>query len=240
MWKYAALLLSATMMATGCVTVTAPPDRGAALGYSRNERMQGTKVAMASPAGMALHTVTNGTVQVDAFESLLLLAGLDSTHDLPLRGVPFTPQEAAQVLAVLLRKPVTLASFPPRMAVSYLLREALEDGEVSREELLRRVERFNSVAVLRPDGYLAWTRNGSTQPARYLGRGQRDHAHADGRAGERGGHRAGAVPVSRRPARRGARRRARGEGGHGAERWSRGGHHPPAGQRKWAGAVASQ
>lgn len=163
MWKYAALLLSATMMATGCVTVTAPPGRGAALGYSRNERMQGTKVAMASPAGMALHTVTNGAVQVDAFESLLLLAGLDSTHDLPLRGVPFTPQEAAQVLAVLLRKPVTLASFPARMAVSYLLREALEDGEVSREELPRRVERFNSVAVLRPDGYLAWTRNGSTQ-----------------------------------------------------------------------------
>ena len=67
------------------------------------------------------------------------------------------------MLAVLLRKPVTLASFPSRMAVGHLLREVLEGGEVSREELLRRVERFNTVAVLRPDGYLAWARNGRTQ-----------------------------------------------------------------------------
>ncbi|MFY0573606.1 Tox-REase-5 domain-containing protein [Cystobacter fuscus] len=63
----------------------------------------------------------------------------------------------------MLRKPVTLASFPPRMAVGHLLREVLETGEASREELLRRVERFKTVAVLRPDGYLAWTLNGRTQ-----------------------------------------------------------------------------
>ncbi|MFY0579880.1 hypothetical protein ACN28S_41550 [Cystobacter fuscus] len=67
------------------------------------------------------------------------------------------------MLAVLLNKPVTLGSFPPRMAVCHLLREVLEGGDVSREELLRRVERFKGVAVLRPDGYLAWTLNGRTQ-----------------------------------------------------------------------------
>jgi hypothetical protein len=64
---------------------------------------------------------------------------------------------------VLLRKPVTLGTFPQRMAVGHLLREVLERGEVSRAELLRRVERFARVAVLRPDGYLAWARTGRTQ-----------------------------------------------------------------------------
>jgi hypothetical protein len=112
---------------------------------------------------MAVRTVARGAVQVDPFEQLLALAGLDSFNDLPARGVPLSPQEAARVLAVLLRKPVTLGAFPPRMAVCYLLREVLAEGEVSREELLRRVERFKSVAVMRPDGYLAWTLDGRTQ-----------------------------------------------------------------------------
>jgi len=67
------------------------------------------------------------------------------------------------VLALLLQRPVTLGNFPSRMAAAHLLREVLEGGEASCEELLRRVERFASVAVLRPDGYLAWTRNGRTQ-----------------------------------------------------------------------------
>jgi hypothetical protein len=129
----------------------------------RGERVQGTEVAMVSPAEMAVRAVASGAVQVDAFEYLLALAGLDNFNDLPPRGAPLTPQEAARVLTVLMNKPVTLGSFPPRMAACYLLREVLEGGDVSREELLRRVERFKSVAVLRPDGYLAWTLNGRTQ-----------------------------------------------------------------------------
>ncbi|WP_375769347.1 HNH endonuclease signature motif containing protein [Archangium gephyra] len=158
-----ALLLSVTVLATGCATVTPPPGHGAFLGYSQSEHMQGTRVAMVSPAEIAVRTVASGVVQVDAFEELLAVAGLDNRDDQPPRDAPLTPHEAARVLAVLLCKPVTLASFPPRMAVGHLLREVLEGGEVSREELLRRVERFNTVAVLRPDGYLAWTRNGRTQ-----------------------------------------------------------------------------
>ncbi|EPX63273.1 hypothetical protein D187_005679 [Cystobacter fuscus DSM 2262] len=129
----------------------------------RGERVQGTKVAMASPAEMAVRAVASGARQADAFESLLLLAGLDNVNDEPPRGAPLTTEEAARVLAVLLNKPVTLGSFPPRMAVCHLLREVLDGGAVSREELLRRVERFKTVAVLRPDGYLAWTLNGRTQ-----------------------------------------------------------------------------
>jgi hypothetical protein len=104
-----------------------------------------------------------GLLEVDAFEKLLVYAGLDPTEDLPLRVNPLTPDEAARVLALLLQRPVTLGNFPSRMAAAHLLREVLEGGETSREELLRRVERFASVAVLRPDGYLAWARNGRTQ-----------------------------------------------------------------------------
>jgi hypothetical protein len=125
--------------------------------------MRATKVALVSLAEMAVRAVASGAVQVDAFEYLLALAGLEDFDDLPPRGASLKPQEALRLLTVLLHKPVTLGSFPPRMAVGHLLREVLEGGEVSREELLRRVERFRSVAVLRPDGYLAWTLNGRTQ-----------------------------------------------------------------------------
>jgi hypothetical protein len=162
----AALLLWGVLLVTGCATVTPPIGRGAFLEHTprlAGERILGTKVAMVSPAEMAVRTVASGAVQVDGFEQLLVLAGLDTFNDLPPRGSALTPQEAFRVLAVLLQKPVTLGSFPPRMAASHLLREVLEGGEVTREELLRRVERFRRVAVLRPDGYLAWTLNGHTQ-----------------------------------------------------------------------------
>ncbi|HLM46949.1 MAG TPA: hypothetical protein VK458_23965 [Myxococcaceae bacterium] len=151
------------MLSTGCATVTPAPRPGARLGYGRNEHGPGLQVMLASPSGLAVRTVMRGAVQVDAFEELLALAGLDPVDGLPPRGVPLTPQEAARVLTVLLPKPVTMGSFPPRMAVGLLLREVLEGAEVSREELLRRVERFKHVAVLRPDGYLAWTLTGRTQ-----------------------------------------------------------------------------
>jgi hypothetical protein len=104
-----------------------------------------------------------GLLEVDAFEKLLGYSGLDLTQDLPPRGRPLTPDTAARLLALLLHKPMTLGQYPPRMAAAHLLREVLEGGAVSREELLRRMERFGGVAVLRPDGYLAWVRNGSTQ-----------------------------------------------------------------------------
>jgi hypothetical protein len=118
---------------------------------------------MVSPAEVAARTVARGAVQMDVFEALLVYAGVDNRWDLPPSGQPVAPNEAARLLGVLLGKPVTLANFPPRMAANYLLREVLEGGELSREELLRRVERFNRVAVLRPDGYLAWVVDGKTQ-----------------------------------------------------------------------------
>lgn len=118
---------------------------------------------MVSPAEMAGRAVASGAVQLDAFEQLLVAAGLETRDEWPVSGSALTPKQASRLLAALLQKPMTLANFPPRMGASYLLREVLAGGEVSREELLRRVARFKWVAVLRPDGYLAWVTTGRTQ-----------------------------------------------------------------------------
>ncbi|WP_199724669.1 hypothetical protein [Corallococcus sp. AB011P] len=100
----------------------------------------------------------------DAWEKLLTDAGLDARDERPVGGV-LTPTQAARLMDVLLGKPITLSTFPPRMAAGFILREVMAGGEVTRQELLRRVERFSreQIAVLRPDGYLAWALTGRTQ-----------------------------------------------------------------------------
>ncbi|NOK03523.1 hypothetical protein HNV27_18250 [Myxococcus xanthus] len=88
-------------------------------------------------------------------------------------------------MEALLGKPATLAQFPSRLAVGHLLRKALEEGELSRAELLSQIERFSSVAVLRPDGCLAWVRSGKTQqrvaPVEWQDGGFRAHGFELGR-----------------------------------------------------------
>ncbi|NRD43251.1 Tox-REase-5 domain-containing protein [Corallococcus exiguus] len=103
-------------------------------------------------------------VQPDAWEQLLTNAGLEARDERTLGGT-LTPTQAARLMGVLLGKPVTLSTFPPRMTAGFILREVMEGGEVARKELLRRVDRFSreQVAVLRPDGYLAWALTGRTQ-----------------------------------------------------------------------------
>lgn len=181
----------------------------------------GTAVDVGDMGVLAAET---GLLEVDAFEKLLVYAGLDPAEDLPPRVNPLTPEEAARTLALLLQKPVTLGNFPPRMAAAHLLREVLVGGGVSRGEMLRRVERFRSVAVLRPDGALAWMRDGRTQqrvapvelgalpvhdgrradagrrqaddpPHRDVGHCLGHHANARGTDGRCRGHRASAVPL---------------------------------------------
>lgn len=137
-------------------------------GPERRHRRRGARVALrwAVPGGGVAAvggSATRGTVQEDAWEQLLTSAGLEKGDERPVPGSPLTPTQAARLMEVLLTKPVTLGTYPPRMAVGHLLRQVLETGEVSRKELLRRVERFSHVAVLRPDGYLAWVRSGRTQ-----------------------------------------------------------------------------
>ncbi|NNC02426.1 hypothetical protein HJC10_06095 [Corallococcus exiguus] len=103
-------------------------------------------------------------VQPDSWEQLLRNAGLEARDERPLEGV-LTPTQAARLMGVLLGKPVTLSTFPPRMAAGFILGEVMEGGEVTRKELSRRVERLSreQIAVLRPDGYLAWALTGRTQ-----------------------------------------------------------------------------
>src|SRR5690242_10089535 len=92
----------------GCST-TGTSHGAASRSTLRNAAGGMFQVAMASPAEMAAHTVTSGAVQMDAFEALLLYAGLDNHGDVPPAGHPLSRDEAARVLGVLLRKPVTLA-----------------------------------------------------------------------------------------------------------------------------------
>jgi hypothetical protein len=126
-------------------------------------RLPAGTVLTLSERERAERAVALGLLEVDAFEALLVRAGLDDTDALPPEDAVLTPTEAARLLALLGERPVTLGTFPPRMAVGHLLREVLADGAVSRQVLLGRVERFADVAVLRPDGCLAWTRSGRTQ-----------------------------------------------------------------------------
>ncbi|HZI14634.1 MAG TPA: Tox-REase-5 domain-containing protein [Myxococcus sp.] len=114
-------------------------------------------------AGPSRSGGSHGPARVDAWEQLLASAGVETRDARPLPGGALTPAQALRLLQVLLSKPMTLGTFPARMAVGHLLREVLERGDVPRDVLLRRVERFSRVAVLRPDGCLAWTRTGRTQ-----------------------------------------------------------------------------
>ena len=172
--KWAFLVLGASLLWIGCRTQNAPMSHGVLSGRvpsvgfdfgsaGAREHVRGREVALLNPAPLAARAVTGNAVRVDPFESLLTLAGLDNLHEAGPRGTSLTSQQAAAVLALLVNKPVTLGSFPPRMMSCHLLREVLAQKEVSREELQRRVERFTSVAVLRPDGYLAWALDGRTQ-----------------------------------------------------------------------------
>jgi hypothetical protein len=107
---------------------------------------------------------------LDAFGRLLVGAGVDDPKHWPPRNRPLDREGATRLLEHLLNKPLLLRNYPQRMGICFLLREVLESGEVSRDDLNRRVDRFRMVAVLRPDGYLAWVFSG--RPQQRAGPGQ--------------------------------------------------------------------
>ncbi|MGZ3459823.1 MAG: Tox-REase-5 domain-containing protein, partial [Archangium sp.] len=116
------------------------------------------------PAPLPPYLVQGRLAEWDGFEALLQRAGLDDSTLLPAREADLTPEDAAELYDALLSRPITLAGFGPRLAASYLLREVMEgEEELPRPALLARVERFEALAVLRPDGYLAWALSGRTQ-----------------------------------------------------------------------------
>ncbi len=94
--------------------------------------------------------------QVDDFGMLLLEAGL-APETIPSGEV--VTVEQAQRLRMLLRLAMAdgnMKSYGPRVTADFLLAEAVTaGGVVSRISLNERLRRFEGLAVLRPDGYLA-------------------------------------------------------------------------------------
>jgi hypothetical protein len=114
--------------------------------------------------GLLAQTAMGALVETDAFESLLSRAGLNNLHDWPPREAPLTPEDAARLYDTLLDTPVTLASFGPRRVAFHLLGQLMEgEEELPRAALVKRLERYRFLVVLRPDGYLAWAFSGRTQ-----------------------------------------------------------------------------
>ncbi|HLL53201.1 MAG TPA: Tox-REase-5 domain-containing protein, partial [Myxococcaceae bacterium] len=138
--------LAALLALNVCASVTSGPERLPEPGPSRPARAVGHLVASAGPAE-------------DGFSALYEAAtGTECGADGPL-----SPDRARELHAGLLRTPTTLRSFGPRLVLASLLREvASGDVAVSRAELLERLRRFRRLAVLRPDGYLAWAITGKT------------------------------------------------------------------------------
>jgi hypothetical protein len=94
--------------------------------------------------------------QVDDFGMLLLEAGL-APGTIPSGEV--VTVEQAQRLRMLLRLAMAdgnMKSYGPRVTADFLLAEAVTaGGVVARISLNERLRRFEGLAVLRPDGYLA-------------------------------------------------------------------------------------
>src|SRR3954469_19170991 len=149
----------------GCATAgtAATPKKASSPSSMTAPAAARAHIIQAAWPGEAVPLVKGSVVVLDAFEGLLAHAGLDALNQLSPRDRPLDREGATRLLALLLDQPLPLRSFPQRMGACFLLREVLESGLASRDELNRRVDRFRQVAVLRPDGYLAWVLSGHTQ-----------------------------------------------------------------------------
>jgi hypothetical protein len=140
------------VLLTGCAT-EAPMGHRATAGNLR----AGGGAGGGSPAALVGRMAMGALVETDAFEALLGRAGLRDFNELPPREADLTPEDAARLYDALLERPVTLEGFGPRRVAFHLLGEFMEgEEELSRAALLKRLERYRFLAVLRPDGYLAW------------------------------------------------------------------------------------
>ncbi|AKF84175.1 hypothetical protein MFUL124B02_40725 [Myxococcus fulvus 124B02] len=178
------LLVTVALLATGCASLTQVSGRqGMTLdmprepqlhasagpsGDARTRHRRGFRVGTTSDVDSTVGLAVGGTLSrpplyLDAWEALLTNAGIEDRDERPIPGGALTPAQAARLLRALLGKPVSLGQFPSRLAVGHVLRGALERGEMSRTELVRQVERFKHLAVLRPDGCMAWVVTGRTQ-----------------------------------------------------------------------------
>lgn len=90
----------------------------------------------------------------DAFQALEDHGGLEPSAWLPA-GAALSPTQAREVLLQLTRTPVTWSNQVPRQSLAWLLREVLAgDAPVEYSDLCWRAGRFDSLVLLRADGYL--------------------------------------------------------------------------------------
>lgn len=95
---------------------------------------------------------------LDDFNLLLLGSGLEA-QELPVADV--TATEAQRLLAELKLKSPTMTTYAPRRVAEVLLMEVFTMGEVvTREEMNRRLKRYEKLAVLTPEGFMSWALTG--------------------------------------------------------------------------------
>jgi hypothetical protein len=103
----------------------------------------------------------------DALQRVQEASGLEEESRHPV-GAALYLEQARQLWSRLAKTPVTQRSFAPRRALSWLLGEVLAGGErVDYAEVLRRTERFGSLVLIRPDGYLVTALTG--EPIQRMG-----------------------------------------------------------------------
>ena len=112
-----------------------------------------------APQRQALASTRQALAELDEFGALLLQAGL------PAEVIPtereLMVEEAKQLRLRFLMLEPTFLTYGPRLVATLLLGDVEARGlAVSRYELSRRVQDFNSLQVLRPDGYLAMALTG--------------------------------------------------------------------------------
>ena len=103
----------------------------------------------------------------DPFQTVQEASGLEEESRHPV-GAALYLEQARRLLEHLARAPVTPRNFASHRVLGWLLREVLEGGErVEYADMQWRTERFASLVLVRPDGYLVTALTGT--PLQRLG-----------------------------------------------------------------------
>jgi hypothetical protein len=157
------LLLGGLLLLAGCATSRSLPSQAA----HRTDAYQGEAASQQAReddgGGFGLWGE-----KPDRFQLLQQSAGLekDAWHAV---GAQLKTDDARELWKALARTQTTLDNFGPKRTLLYLLRQVLTaDGDVPYAELVKRLEPFQRLVLMRPDGYLVWPLNGA--PLQRMGR----------------------------------------------------------------------
>ncbi len=114
------------------------------------------------PAPSAYSSTRDALADLDEFGALLVKAGLPA--ELLPKEREVSPELARKLRMHFHLVPPSAAQYAPRLVADVLLLGVASGKEsVARAELDRRVQEFQSLVVLRPDGYLASALSGREQ-----------------------------------------------------------------------------